>query len=118
MSTTKITGGGGEDQHQDAGGGGGHEGAVAALLGHLDTWDKLLVVAGAVAALGLAVFLLVCCVGEGCLLHDLITRRKSEPTPQYSSSRSGIYKGFVCQERSSRIGRCLGHCMGARTRRG
>ena len=44
------------------------------MLGHLDTWDKLLVVAGAVAALGLAVFLLVCCVGDGCLLHDLIKR--------------------------------------------
>ena len=46
------------------------------MLGHLDTWDKLLVVAGAVAALGLAVFLLVCCVGDGCLLHDLIKRCK------------------------------------------
>ena len=42
MSTTRVTGG-------EAGGGPGDQGAVTALLGHLDTWDKLLVVAGAVS---------------------------------------------------------------------
>ena len=37
-----------------------------------------------IAALGLAIFLLVCCVGEGCLLHDVISRRRSEYTALYS----------------------------------
>ena len=98
MTTTRVAGG-------EEGGGPEDPGAVTALLGHLDTWDKLLVVAGAVsqsetfiktidqsaafiltiivqvAALGLAVFLLVCCVGKGCLLHDVISRR-SEYTVQ------------------------------------
>ena len=52
MSTTRNAGhqphhavGGVGDHLGDAGG----QGAVTALLGHLDTWDKLLVVAGAVS---------------------------------------------------------------------
>lgn len=61
---------------------------MTALLAHLDTWDKLLVVAGAIAALGLAIFLLVCCVGEGCLLHDVISRRRRKRLQERKMSRS------------------------------
>ena len=52
MSTTRNAGhhphhaGGGVGDHL---GDAGDQGAVTALLGHLDTWDKLLVVAGAVS---------------------------------------------------------------------
>ena len=42
MSTTRVAEG-------EEGGGQGDQGAVTALLAHLDTWDKLLVVAGAVS---------------------------------------------------------------------
>jgi len=42
----------------------------------LDTWNKMMVIAGAAAAVAITIFLVVCCVGDGCLLHDLITRNK------------------------------------------
>ena len=118
MSTTRNAG---HHPHHAGGGAGDHlgdtgdQGAVTALLGHLDTWDKLLVVAGAVsrnhqlfkqfiltidqvAALGLAVFLLVCCVGEGCLLHDVITSRRSELKSKtcVHSSKIPFYFLFDC----------------------
>ena len=44
----------------------------------LDTWNKMMVIAGAAAAVAITIFLVVCCVGDGCLLHDLITRNKRE----------------------------------------
>ena len=69
----------------------------------LDTWNKMMVIAGAagmrreeeeeeevvlivisheiyisVAAVAVTIFLVVCCVGDGCLLHDLLTRNKRE----------------------------------------
>ena len=44
----------------------------------MDTWNKLMVIAGAAAAVAITIFLVVCCVGDGCLLHDLITRNKRE----------------------------------------
>ena len=62
----------------------------------LDTWNKMMVIAGAagmgrrrrrrrcgvilisLAAVAVTIFLVVCCVGDGCLLHDLITRNKRE----------------------------------------
>ena len=55
-----------------------------------------------VAALGLAVFLLVCCVGEGCLLHDVITSRRSELTSKKLETlraRSVLLSGKRLQER-------------------
>ena len=51
---------------------------VMQALTHLDTWDKLVLVAGAVAALVIIIFLLVCCLGDGCLIHDFIKRRRSK----------------------------------------
>ena len=44
----------------------------------LDTWNKMMVIAGAAAAVAITIFLVVCCVGDGCLLHDLLTRNKRE----------------------------------------
>ena len=44
----------------------------------MDTWNKLMVIAGAAAAVAITIFLVVCCIGDGCLLHDLITRNKRE----------------------------------------
>ena len=56
----------------------GQGGGALETLIHLDTWDKLMMVAGAVAALCLTIFLIVCCVGDGCLIHDPINRHKSK----------------------------------------
>lgn len=42
----------------------------------MDTWNKMMVIAGAAAAVAITIFLVVCCIGDGCLLHDLITRNK------------------------------------------
>ena len=44
----------------------------------MDTWNKMMVIAGAAAAVAITIFLVVCCIGDGCLLHDLITRNKRE----------------------------------------
>ena len=52
MSTTNMAEDRGAGDHLHHEGGGDHlgdQGAVTSLLGHLDTWDKLLVVAGAVS---------------------------------------------------------------------
>ena len=46
----------------------------------LDTWNKMMLIAGAAAAVAITIFLVVCCVGDGCLLHDLIIRNKREET--------------------------------------
>ena len=51
--------------------------SMAAMFA-LDTWNKMMVIAGAAAAVAVTIFLVVCCVGDGCLLHDLITRNKRE----------------------------------------
>ena len=57
----------------------------------LDTWNKMMLIAGAAAAVAVTIFLVVCCVGDGCLLHDLITRNKRETRLALSGQvRSGL----------------------------
>jgi len=66
----------------------GQGGGALETLIHLDTWDKLMMVAGAVAALCLTIFLIVCCVGDGCLIHDLINRHKRKKLQERKLSGS------------------------------
>ena len=54
------------------------DGSNVAAMFALDTWNKMMVIAGAAAAVAVTIFLVVCCVGDGCLLHDLLTRNKRE----------------------------------------
>ena len=63
------------DSDHDNHPGPGHDGALDTLV-HLDTWNKMIIIAGAVASLVIVIFLIVCCVGDGCLIHDIIARNK------------------------------------------
>jgi len=66
-------------------------------LEHLDTWNKLILVAGGVAALIIVILLVVCCFGDGCLIHDCISRRKKKKLQErklsgslYGSDKNGV----------------------------
>eukprot|EP00092_Neocalanus_flemingeri_P098151 GFUD01125160.1.p1 GENE.GFUD01125160.1~~GFUD01125160.1.p1 ORF type:complete len:477 (-),score=153.45 GFUD01125160.1:207-1637(-) len=43
---------------------------------YLDPWNKVMVMAGAAAAVAITILLVVCCVGEGCLVYELINSSK------------------------------------------
>ena len=45
---------------------------------YLDPWNKVMVMAGAAAAVALTILLVVCFVGEGCLVHELVTQSRSK----------------------------------------
>ena len=45
---------------------------------YLDPWNKVMVMAGAAAAVAITILMVVCFVGEGCLVHDVITNSKSK----------------------------------------
>ena len=45
---------------------------------YLDPWNKVMVMAGAAAAVAITILMVVCFVGEGCLFHDLSTTSKSK----------------------------------------
>jgi len=45
---------------------------------HLEAWNKVAVLAGAAAAVALTILLAVCFVGEGCLLYEVLARRKGK----------------------------------------
>ena len=81
--------------------------SMAAMFA-LDTWNKMMVIAGAAAAVAVTIFLVVCCVGDGCLLHDLITRNKRE-TSSLTVAPSGLTL-FYWQERNCRRGNSPGLC--------
>ena len=67
------------------------ESSQMAAMFALDTWNKMMLIAGAAAAVAVTIFLVVCCVGDGCLLHDLITRNKRETRLALSGQvRSGL----------------------------
>ena len=92
------------------------ESSQMAAMFALDTWNKMMLIAGAAAAVAVTIFLVVCCVGDGCLLHDLITRNKRELTlSDWSVAVAGLTI-FYWQERSCRRGSCPGLCT-ARGRR-
>ena len=48
------------------------------MMLHLDPWNKVMVMAGAAAAVALTILLVVCFVGEGCLVHELVTQNRSK----------------------------------------
>jgi len=58
---------------------------------HLDPWNKVMVMAGAAAAVALTILLVVCFVGEGCLVHELVThsRKKKEQARRLNSTLYG-----------------------------
>ena len=60
-----------------------------------------------IAAVAVTIFLVVCCVGDGCLLHDLLTRNKRELSTAPAPSGPIM---FLCQERTCRRGNCLELC--------
>jgi len=43
---------------------------------HLDPLNKVMVMAGAAAAVVVTILMVVCFVGDGCLFHDLISSKK------------------------------------------
>lgn len=45
---------------------------------YLDPWNKVLVMAGAAAAVAMTILVVVCFVGEGCLVHDVLSKKKSK----------------------------------------
>ena len=45
---------------------------------HLDPLNKVLVMAGAAAAVAVTILLVVCFVGEGCLVYEVVTHSKSK----------------------------------------
>jgi len=45
---------------------------------HLEAWNKVAVLAGAAAAVALTVLVVVCFVGEGCLIFEVLARRKAK----------------------------------------
>jgi len=45
---------------------------------YLDPWNKVLVMAGAAAAVAMTILVVVCFVGEGCLVHDILSKKKKK----------------------------------------
>ena len=45
---------------------------------YLDPWNKVMVMAGAAAAVAITILMVVCFVGDGCLVHDVISRKRSK----------------------------------------
>eukprot|EP00092_Neocalanus_flemingeri_P010742 GFUD01011571.1.p1 GENE.GFUD01011571.1~~GFUD01011571.1.p1 ORF type:complete len:482 (-),score=142.60 GFUD01011571.1:172-1617(-) len=45
---------------------------------HLDPWNKVMVMAGAAAAVAITILMVVCFVGEGCLVYELINSSKKK----------------------------------------
>ena len=45
---------------------------------HLDPWNKVMVMAGAAAAVAITILIVVCFVGEGCLVYELVNSSKSK----------------------------------------
>ena len=48
------------------------------MIIYLDPWNKMMVMAGAAAAVAITILMVVCFVGEGCLFHDLLSTSKSK----------------------------------------
>ena len=44
----------------------------------LDPWNKVMVVAGATAAVAVTIFMVVCFLADGCLVHELLSDSKSK----------------------------------------
>jgi hypothetical protein len=61
----------------------------------LDPWNKVMVMAGAAAAVAITILMVVCFVGEGCLVYELITHRKkkSEQARRLSGALYGAQEG-------------------------
>ena len=57
---------------------------------HLDPWNKVMVMAGAAAAVALTILMVVCFVGEGCLVYELITSSRSK-----SHVNSNTFSNFI-----------------------
>eukprot|EP00090_Calanus_glacialis_P010852 TRINITY_DN19311_c0_g1_i1.p1 TRINITY_DN19311_c0_g1~~TRINITY_DN19311_c0_g1_i1.p1 ORF type:complete len:476 (+),score=146.04 TRINITY_DN19311_c0_g1_i1:93-1520(+) len=45
---------------------------------YLDPWNKVMVMAGAAAAVAITILMVVCFVGEGCLVYEVITNSKKK----------------------------------------
>ena len=45
---------------------------------YLDPWNKVMVMAGAATAVAITILMVVCFVGEGCLVYEVITNSKSK----------------------------------------
>ena len=45
---------------------------------YLDPWNKVLVMAGAAMAVALTILVVVCFVGEGCLVHEILSNKRSK----------------------------------------
>ena len=56
---------------------------------YLDPWNKVMVMAGAAAAVALTILMVVCFVGEGCLVYELITSSRSR-----SHANSNTFSNF------------------------
>jgi len=56
---------------------------------HLDPLNKVMVMAGAAAAVVVTILMVVCFVGDGCLFHDLITSKKKRQGRKLSGALYG-----------------------------
>jgi len=57
---------------------------------YLDPWNKVMVMAGAAAAVAITILMVVCFVGDGCLVHDVISRKRKKKNLAKEFS-SGVY---------------------------
>ena len=48
------------------------------MMIYLNPWNKVMVMAGAAAAVAITILMVVCFVGEGCLVYEVITNSKSK----------------------------------------
>jgi len=65
---------------------------------HLEAWNKVAVLAGAAAAVALTILLAVCFVGEGCLIYEVLARRrgKKDQERRMSGTLYGSQGKAVC----------------------
>ena len=82
----------------------------------LDPWNKVMVVAGATAAVAVTIFMVVCFLADGCLVHELLSDSKSKTLVLFSPVRPSTT--FILQERRRRRGGCPVRCTARRTRPG
>jgi len=67
------------------------------MLFYLDPWNKVLVMAGAAMAVALTILVVVCFVGEGCLVHEILSNKRKKKN--VSRGLSGALYGAADKNR-------------------
>ena len=77
---------------------------------HLDPVNKFLLIVGATAAVVISIFVVVCFVGDGCLIHDILSNRKSIVDFGYFSF---LFSFVIVTEKKKLDGKMSGTVYGA-----